>query len=73
MKKCRSRLTNRDLSQRITPVRGYGLGGFSLIELIICLMLLSILVGFAVPRYKAYLERKDRQKPNSKCCEFQVS
>ena len=59
MKKCRSWLTNRDLSQRITPVRGHGLGGFSLIELIICLMLLSILVGFAVPRYKAYLERKD--------------
>lgn len=50
---------HRDIKPVLKPSRCYRLRGFSLIELIICLMLVSILMGFAVPRYKAYLERKD--------------
>lgn len=47
------------MSQKINAHFTLSAAGFSLIELMLCVLMISILASFAVPSYQAYLERKD--------------
>jgi prepilin-type N-terminal cleavage/methylation domain-containing protein len=45
--------------------------GFSLIELIVIMTILSILISIAVPLYKGYVERATQQVCNANCLQLE--